>query len=290
MIVIEGKNIINLTNYMEMSNYLKKLECESDKIKLESIGKSVLGRDIYLIKVGKYNPEKKTVLILAQQHGNEGIPTEGILNALEKIVNNTDGIYKIIEKINLLIIPRLNVDKSDLIDNEVPTRANINGVDLNRDHISRSQPETIALHENVLKKYKIDYAMDFHQQHENITSILYPTNKSIEKDVIETSKKLGIGIYTQIENKKIAHLSKYHGDNSNSIARNNLAYNYKIGTVLFEMKGIIDYNKPYYKKMGKKNLELINQATVIIEESIRVLANINLENIDLNTWNIIKED
>ena len=90
------------------------------------------------------------------------------------------------------------------------TRYNANGVDLNRDHVDREQPETKALHENVLHKYSPDYMIDYHlgtqtklgDTGELVSgSILYPTNENVDPAVVEQSKELGAVVYNAVEAK-----------------------------------------------------------------------------------------
>ncbi|MFB0903040.1 MAG: M14 family zinc carboxypeptidase [Nonlabens sp.] len=114
------------------------------------IGQSVLKRSVYGLKIGS---GKIKVLAWSQMHGNESTTTRAICELLA-----SDDLYQIIENIELYIIPVLNPDGADAW-----TRVNANKVDLNRDAVSLSQPESILL-QKVFKDFKPDYCFNLHGQ------------------------------------------------------------------------------------------------------------------------------
>lgn len=132
----------NLHTYESLVSYLKTQDAKQERLALEVIGETVKGRDIYLAKYIS-NPKNPTILFLTQQHGNEQLTTEGALEFIKHLgTNKTKGI---LENVNILIIPMLNADGAmgDVnfsLDDYLAkgdrhlTRANANGVDLNREH------------------------------------------------------------------------------------------------------------------------------------------------------------
>ena len=197
-----------------MVSYLKTQDAKQKHMELEVIGQTVKKRDIYLAKFIK-NPENPTILFVTQQHGNEQLTTEGALEFIKHLgTNKTKGV---LDKVNVLILPMMNADGAmgDVdfsLDDYIAdggrhlTRANAVGVDLNRDHVNKIQPETQALHYNVLQKYNIDYMIDLHHQGTQARrdgklvsgSMLYPTNSNVKPEVLEKSKKLGPAGYGRI--------------------------------------------------------------------------------------------
>lgn len=83
------------------------------------------------------------------------------------------------------------------------TRLNANGVDLNRHHDEPTQPETQALHNNVLQNYDIDYRIDFHHQgaqwikdRKYVSGAIFPSHPDhTAPEVLRSSKQLGAVIY-----------------------------------------------------------------------------------------------
>ncbi|WP_147805206.1 M14 family zinc carboxypeptidase [Alkalicoccus halolimnae] len=272
----------------------------SDSIELEIIGQSVKGRDIPLVKFGN-NPDNPTILFLTQQHGNEVLITEGALNVIKNLSNNNKHNRGLAEEVNVFFVPRLNPDGavgdvdfdiSDHVAGGIATRTNANNIDLNRDHNTLEQPETYALHNNVLRAYDIDYLVDFHHQGarsgidgEYVSgSILYPTNEGVDPEVVEMSKQLGSVMYDAVEDRGFGLLGKYNGGSANTIARNGLAYEYDIATLLFEMRGMIDHSNPNQVLGQKSNGYLIQQAVISMEAAIDAIADTSINEADVTFW------
>ena len=193
-----GNETINtsiLHTYDELVQNLKKQEAKQKDMELEVIGQSVKGRDLYLVKYMK-NPENPTLLFLTQQHGNEQLTTEGALEFIKHL--GTGKMKGVADGVNILIVPMLNADGAigDVdfsLDDYIAsggrnlTRSNALGIDLNRDHVTKIQPETKALHDNVMRAYNIDYMIDLHHQGTQSErdgklvsgSILYPTTPNV---------------------------------------------------------------------------------------------------------------
>lgn len=296
-----------LHSYEEMADFLHKLDQRSEALELEVYGQSVKGRDLYLAKFGAMDEDKPTVLFLTQQHGNETLTTEGALQVIKHLTSNGKNVKNILENVNVLIAPRLNVDGAEgdvnfSLDDYVSgthTRYNANEVDLNRDHVDRKQPETKALHEEVLQKYRPDYMIDLHHQGTQVTlgdtgelvsgSILYPTNSEVDPEVREQSKKLGAVVYNAVESKGYGLLSKYPGGTAQTISRNGLAAEYGISTLLFEMRGMADHYREDYVLGQKSNGYLIQQAVTAMTATLEALADGSIESADPSFWDTLPE-
>ena len=111
----------------------------------KQIGVSVEKRPIHEIVMGS-GPIK--ILLWSQMHGNESTSTKAIfdcLSYLHKIDNS------LLSLLNLKIIPILNPDGAN-----VYSRENHNNIDLNRDSVNLSQPESILLRE-LYNDFKPDF-------------------------------------------------------------------------------------------------------------------------------------
>ncbi|MBT2583287.1 M14 family zinc carboxypeptidase [Planococcus sp. ISL-109] len=301
-----GNETINtsiLTTYSEMADYLQKQEAKQQNMELEVIGESVKGRDLYLVKY-MTNPENPTILFLTQQHGNEQLTTEGALEFIKHL--GTGKMKGVTDNVNILIVPMLNPDGAmgDVdfsLDDYVAsgdrnlTRLNAVGVDLNRDHVTKIQPETKALHTNVMSKYDIDYMIDLHHQGANSErdgelvsgSILYPTSPNVDEDVLEGSKKLGSIVFDAIDSKGWGHLGKYNGGNAETISRNGIAVEYGISTLLFEMRGMSDHYYESYVLGQKSNGYLIKQTVTTLESTVRAIADGSIDTADTSFWDTL---
>jgi hypothetical protein len=106
--------------------------------KVENIGTSVRNQSIKSISYGQ---GPKRILMWSQMHGNESTTTKAVMDLLNYLKQNDDGVSEIASCCTLKIIPILNPDGA-----KDYTRANANGIDLNRDAQERTQPESIILH------------------------------------------------------------------------------------------------------------------------------------------------
>ena len=148
-----------LTSYADMMTLLKKLDASSSLVSLSAIGRSVQGRDIpaLFFSSGKFagqRAKKPLALIFCQQHGDEPSGKEA---ALILAVNLLGRDKKILEGLDLMLLPCLNPDGSEL-----GQRRNANGRDLNRNHVLLSEPETLALH-NLFQKWFPEIVLDVHE-------------------------------------------------------------------------------------------------------------------------------
>jgi hypothetical protein len=156
---LEKNNYQKLTSYEELTDFIYQLDSLSDVLKVEIIGKSVEGRNLYALKFSNSifgeDTSKIKVLIFAQQHGDEQSGKEGALLLSSELLK-PENIY-LFEKIDFVLIPQMNPDGS-----EINVRQNANGMDLNRNHLILTEPETIALHK-LFDEYLFEATMDVHE-------------------------------------------------------------------------------------------------------------------------------
>ena len=109
------------------------------KISRTIIGNSQLGRPIHLLEFGS-GPKK--VLAWSQMHGNETTTTKAMLDLIALVdgSRSTSEGRRFLEQFTLYFVPMLNPDGAQQY-----TRQNAWGVDLNRDAIYQSQPESQVL-------------------------------------------------------------------------------------------------------------------------------------------------
>ena len=148
-----------LTSYPELSSYIELLGKQTGLLKTEIIGHSVKGRNLYALKFSSSEFGRDTtkikVLIFAQQHGNEQSGKEGALLLIQELLK--PGNRYLFDKIDLALIPQVNPDGS-----ESNKRRNSNGVDLNRNHLILTEPETIALHQ-LFDRFLFEVTLDVHE-------------------------------------------------------------------------------------------------------------------------------
>ena len=156
--------------YSEIAPRLREIEVNSNRVKVEVIGQSAGGRNLFLVtlsapeamgRLGRYqairhtmlnDPEKAQsmidkfgdfkvpVYINGSIHGNEYPGVDAVIRLIETLAyQDTEEVQTILRNVILLINVVQNPDGRVM-----GTRRNANNFDVNRDFISQSQPETRA--------------------------------------------------------------------------------------------------------------------------------------------------
>lgn len=134
---------------------LKDIEPLLSKFPTEVIGKSVLGKPIYKYIVGT---GKTRVFMWSQMHGNESTTTKA-LSDFFNVINSQEEIgVKLLQEFTFCFLPMVNPDGAELY-----TRENANKVDLNRDSLDLSQPESQLLRKT-FEDFKPDFCYNLHDQ------------------------------------------------------------------------------------------------------------------------------
>lgn len=237
--------------YVTNDHILPFLESLPTKFNLKVEGKSVLDKNIYSVKIGSGSTK---IYMWSQMHGNESTTTKAIIDFLVFLNSDFKEVISILEHFTFYIIPILNPDGA-----EAYTRVNANQVDLNRDSVDLSQPESQLLRK-CFDEFKPDFAFNMHDQRtlfaagdHNVPatiSFLAPSyNKETEINEVRT-------IAMQIICEMNAEVSKYI---PNQIGRFDDAFNLNcigdrftnlgVPTILFEAG---HYPKDYEREETRK--------------------------------------
>ncbi len=147
----------DLTSHHEAMDYLRQLAAKNPALRLETVGKSQQGRDIPLVLLsadGQFQPDKPTVLVLGQQHGNEPAGGEAALALVQQLSTSQRHLLALV---NVLVMPRANPDGAHHF-----VRATANGLDVNRDHLLLQTPEARAIAATALR-FAPQVVMDLHE-------------------------------------------------------------------------------------------------------------------------------
>ncbi len=207
---ISGRYITNAD--VELLNAL-----HTDFFKIDVIGYSVNNLPIYAYSFGS---GKKRILGWSQMHGNESTTTKAVFDFFNWIKNPSADSKQLLETCTFCIVPILNPDGASAY-----TRLNANGIDLNRDAINKSQPESRVLHE-LYSTFKPDYCFNLHGQrtifsagntnNSAVLSFLSPAENMAR--TVTSTRKTAMAVIVAIYNKMSAVLP-------NQIARYDDAYN-----------------------------------------------------------------
>ncbi len=134
MKAVKNKMLAEYPTYIEFTARMQAIAAKRpDLIKLFSIGKTVKGRDMWMVKISdnvdkdEVEPEFK---FISSMHGDEITGRELTTSLIEEMINNYGKNSELTDLMNnteIYIMPSMNPDGSEL-----KQRANAKGIDLNR--------------------------------------------------------------------------------------------------------------------------------------------------------------
>lgn len=131
------------------------LDSLKNEFKISVLGNSVLGKPIYSVKAGRGNTR---IFIWSQMHGNESTTTKALSDFLNFLKSDHELSKAYLKHFTFHIIPIVNPDGA-----ETYTRENANNIDLNRDSVNLSQPESVILRD-AFTAFKPHYCYNMHDQ------------------------------------------------------------------------------------------------------------------------------
>ncbi len=157
------------TRYPAMLQQLRALQdydkSHASRMVLSSLGRSVKGRNLWMVTLHDPSSEPgKRIFYLCRQHGHEPASTEGalaLINALVKADEDTP-LAGYLKQATVIVVPMANPDGAEAF-----LRHNAHDVDINRDWLHRTQPETRALYAAISRLHP-DLMTDQHE--------LYPSD------------------------------------------------------------------------------------------------------------------
>ncbi len=147
----------DFTSHAEVFSFIDALARRSDRVALETVGHSQQGRAMTLaVLTGSrgFDASLPTVLLLAQQHGNEPAGGEAALVLAQSLANEQSAL---LDRVNVVIIPRANPDAAERFGREAAS-----GIDVNRDHLLLRTPEAQAIAAAV-RRYSPQVVLDLHE-------------------------------------------------------------------------------------------------------------------------------
>jgi len=123
--------------YVTLNHIEPLIKSHSKNYEVEVLGSSVMNKPLYGITVGT---GKSRIFIWSQMHGNESTTTKAIFDFLNLLGSDDDLAVQLTASFTFYILPMVNPDGAELY-----IRENANKVDLNRDALNLTQPESIVL-------------------------------------------------------------------------------------------------------------------------------------------------
>lgn len=154
----------DFTSQAEMETFIDEILAINPLVRHRILGLSQNGRKLHALiftQEGIATPAvinrngKPTLLLIAQQHGNETAAGEAALAYAYSLASGKEG--DILAKLNLIIMPRANPDGAEEYERDLA-----NGFNLNRDHLLLTTPEGKAL-ATFFNEYQPDVVLDSHE-------------------------------------------------------------------------------------------------------------------------------
>lgn len=285
--VAEKSNFESTSRYDDVMAFMNQLEKTSKNIRIETIAKTIEGRDVPLAIVGNplpkspkdlLNDTRVVVYIQANIHSGEVEGKEAVQMYLRDLLKSKNP--EILKDVVLLVCPILNADGNEKIStkNRTNQKGPINGVgvryngqflDLNRDAMKIESPEMKGVITNIFNKWDPEIIMDCHT-----------TNGSFHVEPVT---------FTWIMNPNCDRsLINYMRDKMMPEVSNTLLNKYKVENCFYgEFVDMLDYSKgwisyaaePRYLSnyVGVRNrLGILNENYVYADFKTRVLGCYNL--------------
>ncbi len=156
---VEEWGFSKLTSYDALQEFLTRAAARPG-IAVKTIARTSKNREVSLVRITSSSvfgsdPTKLRVLLFAQQHGDEPSGKEAMTMLIARAMNGE--LRSLLQKIDLLLIPQMNPDGAEL-----RQRRTADGIDLNRNHVLLSSPETRALHD-VYYHWLPEVTVDVHE-------------------------------------------------------------------------------------------------------------------------------
>jgi Zinc carboxypeptidase len=183
------------TSYESELEWTRRIDEASSRVRVVTIGRTALGREINLFIIGNPAPPGTAQAIASgptagancNVHGNEPSGREGCFMMIRKLAFSDDPwVIDVLSHATVLIVPSINGDGR-----AANTRGNSTGQDLNRDHGRLTQPETLAF-AAFLRDYTPEVMVDGHEFGNTGTCdlpLLWPRHSNTAESVHDESKE-----------------------------------------------------------------------------------------------------
>jgi len=218
----------------------------------EIIGKSVLGKPIYKYTVGT---GKRRIFMWSQMHGNESTTTKALFDFFNLIHSDDELGVKLLSEFTFCFLPMVNPDGAELY-----TRENANKIDLNRDSVNLSQPESQLLRQT-FDDFQPDFCYNLHDQRTiygagdngNVATVSFLAPSYNEQREINEVRSKAMNVIVAMNEELQKHIPNQvgrfdDGFNLNCVGDSFTYFN--VPTILFEAGHFEnDYHREFTRKM-----------------------------------------
>ncbi len=231
---------------------LKDIEPLLEKLPTEIIGLSVLGKPIYKYTIGTGATK---VFMWSQMHGNESTTTKALFDFFNVLHSEEEIGGKLLSEFTFCFLPMVNPDGAELY-----TRENANKVDLNRDSVALSQPESQLLRK-VFDDFNPHFCYNLHDQRTifgagdagNVATVSFLAPSFNENRDINEVRSKAINVIVAMNEELQKHIPNQVGRFDDGFNINCIGDRFtflNVPTILFEAGHFQeDYYREYTRKM-----------------------------------------
>jgi hypothetical protein len=233
---------------------------QAPALKLEAIGRSLLGREIRAVTFGA-GPTR--VLLWSQMHGDESTASMAIADLLRFFAEDASPLHqRLARELTIVFVPMLNPDGAELFQ-----RQNALGIDINRDARALVTPEARAL-KALRDRFNPDFGFNLHDQNARTRAgrngpasgiALLPPAYDRDKnynDVRTRARLVAATLATAFAYEIPGRIAKYD-DTYNPRAFGDLMQQWGTSTVLIESGALADDPQ-------KQRLRVLNAAALLL--------------------------
>ncbi len=231
---------------------LKDIEPLLEKLPTEIIGLSVLGKPIYKYTIGTGATK---VFMWSQMHGNESTTTKALFDFFNVLHSEEEIGGTLLSEFTFCFLPMVNPDGAELY-----TRENANKVDLNRDSVALSQPESQLLRK-VFDDFNPHFCYNLHDQRTifgagdagNVATVSFLAPSFNENRDINEVRSKAINVIVAMNEELQKHIPNQVGRFDDGFNINCIGDRFtflNVPTILFEAGHFQeDYYREYTRKM-----------------------------------------
>lgn len=274
-------------------SFLAAVDEASDRVLVETIGRTKEGRPLHLVRLGYPAPASRaaalrrpTTLFVCTQHGNEPAGREACLQRLRDLAFTDDAeLIAQLENQTILFVPSANPDGR-----EANGRGNADGTDINRDHLNLETPESRAV-AAVVRDWQPEAVVDLHEYGPSLPAlyddevlVLWPRNLNVDEDVHAQAKELALDFITADEESAGYTTDEYGqyeladqdihqsaGDGDEGIARNTMGLRHSLGILVETRVDGDPRNGPQELEDPAVRLRRVAAHTVAVDATLRFM-------------------
>ena len=274
-------------------SFLAAVDEASDRVLVETIGRTKEGRPLHLVRLGYPTPaprttalRRPTTLFVCTQHGNEPAGREACLQRLRDLAFTDDAeLIAQLRDQTILFVPSANPDGR-----EANGRGNADGTDINRDHLNLVTPESRAV-AAVVRDWQPEAVVDLHEYGPSLPAlyddevlVLWPRNLNVDEEVHAQAKELALDFITTDEESAGYTTDEYGqyeladqdihqsaGDGDEGIARNTMGLRHSLGILVETRVDGDPRNGPQELEDPAVRLRRVAAHTVAVDATLRFM-------------------